>query len=234
MNIVDVIIIIYLLLAGVVGAKRGFFKELVLCLGTIIVFYLAYILKNPVGNFLLLKLPLFDFPNIFKGVLTLNILVYQTLSFLIVLALLLVIFNVILSITGLFEKLLKITVILSLPSKILGFLLGLVEGYVILFVILFFLTQPAFSFKNFRESDFANKILNSSPVLTNVTKNTVDLFSDIYALKDEKDTNVLNRKSLDMMLDKDVVDYETVYELYSTGKLKFEGMESVLAKYKNQ
>lgn len=234
MNIVDIIIIIYLLLAGVVGAKRGFFKELVLCLGTIIVFYLAYILKNPVGNFLLLKLPLFDFPNIFKGVLTLNILVYQTLSFLIVLALLLVIFNVILSITGLFEKLLKITVILSLPSKILGFLLGLVEGYVILFVILFFLTQPAFSFKNFRESDFANKILNSSPVLTNVTKNTVDLFSDIYALKDEKDTNVLNRKSLDMMLDKDVVDYETVYELYSTGKLKFEGMESVLAKYKNQ
>ena len=62
MNIVDIIIIIFILLTGIVGAKRGFFKELVLCLGTILVFYLAYKFKDPLGNFLLLRMPMFDFP----------------------------------------------------------------------------------------------------------------------------------------------------------------------------
>ena len=33
---------------------------------------------------------------------------------------------------------------------------------------------------------------------------------DIYDLKDEEDTNVLNSKILDMMLDKKMVKYETV------------------------
>ena len=153
MNIIDIIIIIYILLSGIIGYKRGVFKELVLCLGTILVFYLAYQFKDPLGEFLLLKLPMFDFPNLFKGAITLNILVYQLLAFIIVLAVLLIIFNVIVSITGIFEKILRITIILGIPSKILGFLVGLVEGYVITFVVLFFLTQPAFSFDLFMNRD---------------------------------------------------------------------------------
>ena len=232
MNIVDIIIIIFILVTGVVGAKRGVFKELVLCLGTILVFYLAYKFKDPLGNFFLLRFPMFDFPNLFKGVITLNILVYQLLAFVLVLALLLVIFEIVLSITGLFEKLLKITIILGLPSKILGFIAGLIEGYVIAFVILFFLTQPAFSFHYFMESKYANKILTSSPVLTDITRNTVDTFENVYALKDEKDLNKVNTKTLDMMLDKGIVSYDVVNELYQNGKMNFEGIENVLNKYK--
>lgn len=233
MNIVDIIIIIFILVTGIAGAKRGIFKELVLCLGTILVFYLAYKFKDPLGNFLLLKLPMFDFPNLFKGVITLNILVYQLLSFVLVLAILLIIFEIVLSITGLFEKLLKITVILGIPSKILGFLAGLIEGYVIAFVILFFLTQPAFSFHYFMESKYANTILTSSPILTDITRDTVDTIQDIYALKDEKNTDTLNAKTLDMMLDKGIVSYDIVNELYKNGKMNFEGIEVILNKYKN-
>ena len=59
MNIVDIIIIIYILLAGVMGYKRGIFKEAILCLGTILVFYLAYQFKDPLGEFFLLNLPIF-------------------------------------------------------------------------------------------------------------------------------------------------------------------------------
>ena len=103
MNIVDIIIIIFILLFGITGAKRGFFKEIVLCLGTLFVFYLAYQFKDPIGNFFLLRFPMFDFPNLFKGVITLNILVYQLLAFVLVLSLLLIIFNIIISITGLLE-----------------------------------------------------------------------------------------------------------------------------------
>ena len=92
-NIVDIIIIIFILLCGVVGYKRGVFKQLVLCVGLILIFYLAYKFKDPLGEFFLLRFPIFDFPNLFKGVVTLNIIVYQTLAFVLVLAVLLLIFD---------------------------------------------------------------------------------------------------------------------------------------------
>ena len=233
MNIVDIIIIIFILLFGIAGAKRGFFKEIVLCVGTILIFFLAYKFKDPIGNFFLLRFPMFDFPNLFKGVITLNILVYQLLAFVLILALLLIIFDIVISITGLFEKILKITIILGIPSKILGFIAGLIEGYVIAFVILFFLAQPAFSFETFMNSKFANKILTSSPVLTSITQDTVDLVEDIYKLKDEKDTTLLNKTVLDMMLDKKIVTYDTAKTLYDEKKIVFEGMESILNKHKH-
>ncbi len=231
-NIVDIIIIIFILLCGVVGYKRGVFKQLVLCVGLILIFYLAYKFKDPVGEFFLLRLPIFDFPNLFKGVITLNIIVYQTLAFVLVLAVLLFIFDFILSITGLFEKLLRITIILGIPSKILGFIGGLLEGYVVAFVILFFLTQPAFSFQFFQDSNLSQKILTSSPVLTDITKDTVEVVKEIYALKDEKDTKLLNQKSLDIMLEHGMVTYDTAKKLSDEGKINFEGIDEVLNKHR--
>ena len=231
-NIVDIIIIIFILLCGVVGYKRGVFKQLVLCVGLILIFYLAYKFKDPVGEFFLLRLPIFDFPSLFKGVVTLNIIVYQTLAFVLILAILLMVFDFILSITGLFEKLLKITIILGIPSKILGFIGGLLEGYVVAFVILFFLTQPAFSFQFFQDSNLSQKILTSSPVLTDITKDTVEVVKEIYALKDEKDTKALNQKSLDIMLEHGMVTYDTAKKLSDEGKINFEGIEEVLNKHK--
>ncbi len=235
MNVIDIIIIAYLIFAGIIGFKRGVFKELVMCLGTILVFYLAYKLKNPLGEFLLLKLPLLNFTNLFKGVIVLNVLLYQLFSFVLILAILLIVYNVIVSITGIFEKLLKITVVLAVPSKILGFVVGVIEGYVIAFVVLFVLTQPTFNFNLFRESKIGNAILTSSPVLSNVAGDTVELVNDIYELKDEKDTNVLNTKILDMMLDKDIIKYETVVELHKKNKaFNFEGIETVLEEHKGE
>lgn len=232
MNIVDIIIIIFILVSGVTGFKRGIFKQLVICIGTILVFYLAYQFKDYVGNYLLLKLPLFDFPNFFKGAITLNILVYQSIAFLLVLALLLVIYNILLSVTGIFEKILKFTVVLSIPSKILGFLAGLVEGYVIAFVILFFLTQPVFNFDLFQDSKLSTPILTTSPVLTNITSDSLDLIQEIYKLKDESDKDILNSKVLDLMLKNDFVDYNTVKELHDSGKLQFDGIDAILERYK--
>lgn len=233
-NIVDIIIILFILLSGIMGWKRGIFKQLILCVGILLTFYFAYKFKNQVGDWLILNLPMFDFPNLFKGVITLNILVYQTLAFVVVLAILLIIFDIILSITGLFEKLLRITIILGIPSKILGFIGGLVEGYVITFVILYFLTQPAFSFSFFQDSNLSKSILTSSPVLSDIANDTVSVIEDIYELKDEKNTTLLNQKTLDMMLEKNVVSYNTVNELYKKGKLNFEGIETILNKYKDK
>ena len=59
MNIVDVVIVLLILLCGVVGFKRGVFKQLVSTVGFVLVFILAFYLKNPVAEFLSLNLPFF-------------------------------------------------------------------------------------------------------------------------------------------------------------------------------
>ena len=146
----------------------------------------------------------------------------------------LIVYHIFIALFLVFEKLLKITVILAIPSKILGFVAGVLEGYVIAFVILFFLSQPAFSFEPFMESKLSNTILSSSPVLSNITSDTVDLVNEIYKLKDEKDSDILNTKILDMMLDKDIVKYDTIKELNDKDKLKFQGIDTVLEKYKDK
>ena len=83
-------------------------------------------------------------------------------------------------------------------------------------------------------SKFANKVLTSSPVLTNITQDTVDVIEGVYKLKDEKDTTILNTKTLDMMLEKNIVSYDTAKTLYDNQKIRFEGIEEILEKYKNK
>ena len=57
MNIVDVIIILFILLMGLTGLKRGFFKELVMIFGTILALVLSFKLKDPLANFFCINLP---------------------------------------------------------------------------------------------------------------------------------------------------------------------------------
>ena len=61
MNIFDIVIILIILLAGVVGLKRGVLKELVMLIGTILVYFLAFQFKNPLANFMMRWFTFFDF-----------------------------------------------------------------------------------------------------------------------------------------------------------------------------
>ena len=54
-------------------------------------------------------------------------------------------FALVVKISGLVEKLLKVTVVLRLPSKVLGFFVGLLEGYVLTGRHGIFHTYEAFS-----------------------------------------------------------------------------------------
>ena len=72
MNIVDIIIIVVIILGALTGFIRGFFKETVMFLGTILVVVLAFILKNPLSVILYENLPFFGF----GGITSLNILLY--------------------------------------------------------------------------------------------------------------------------------------------------------------
>ena len=67
------------------------------------------------------KLPFFNFGGIFKGVTVLNILIYELIAFFVVLAVLFVLLRIFTFFSFMIEKILDLTIILGIPSKILGF-----------------------------------------------------------------------------------------------------------------
>ena len=237
MNIVDAIIVLLILACGVAGFKRGVLKQTVSTVGFIIVVILAFYLKNPIAEFLSLHLPFFSFGGNLANTASLNIILYQLISFVLVILVLETVLGILIRITGVIEKILKFTVILGIPSKILGFVVGVVVGFIITFILLFFLRQPGFNLKIFDGSKLTNPILNSTPVLSQVAGGFVDTFNDLYELgndyyEQKLDANTLDLKSIDVMLEHKIITYNYVIKLVDAKKIKITGIDNVINKYR--
>lgn len=223
MGIVDILIIIFILSFGILGSKRGFFKQTVTTVGSILVFVLAYYFKDGVANFLTFNLPFFNFKGEILGLTSLNIIMYQLIAFLLMVLIFSGILAVIIKITGIFEKILRLTIVLGIPSKILGFILGLVEGYVITYIILFILMLPIFKIDIIDNSSFARPILKSSPVISNIVGTTKDTCLSIYDLVNDyskdKDKDKFNKEAIRIMLSNNMITKSYVEELINKGKL---------------
>lgn len=223
MGIVDILIIIFILSFGILGSKRGFFKQTVTTVGSILVFVLAYYFKDGVANFLTFNLPFFNFKGEILGLTSLNIIMYQLIAFLLMVLIFLGILAVIIKITGIFEKILRLTIVLGIPSKILGFILGLVEGYVITYIILFILMLPILKIDIIDNSSFARPILKSSPVISNIVGTTKDTCLSIYDLVNDyskdKDKDKFNKEAIRIMLSNNMITKSYVEELINKGKL---------------
>ena len=225
MNIIDVVIIFGLILGGMAGARNGVFKQTTLLIGTILCFVLSWLLKDFIANFLSYTLPFFNFAGPFEGLTSLNIVMYQLIAFLILMALFTSVLVVLLKITGGFEKFLKFTVLLGIPSKILGFIVGVLEAYVILFAILFFVNQPALNFDVVNESHFKDPILTSSPGLSNMVGDMNDAVNDIYYITKDyhysQNSNTFNKRVVNSLLEHNVIDDEYLNELRTRGKINY-------------
>lgn len=232
LNTLDIIIILIILITGVLGFKRGVFKELIMFIGIIIVFIISYKLKNYIGDFFVLNFPFFNFHKFLNGATALNIVLYQSIAFVIMIIVLHAVYNFIVSLTGIFEKLLRITIILGLPSKILGFLVGLIEGYVIVYVFIFFVTQPALNLDFAKESKYANTILYKTPVLREIMDDTLDLAKEIRELKDIENVNEVNLRIIDLILEKEVTSVDIIQKLVDKGKLNVKNIDQIINKYK--
>lgn len=237
MSIVDAIIVLLILACGVAGFKRGVLKQTVSTVGFIIVVILAFYLKNPIAEFLSLHLPFFSFGGNLANTASLNIILYQLISFILVILVLETVLGILIRITGIIEKILKFTVILGIPSKILGFVVGVVEGFIITFILLFFLRQPGFNLKIFDGSKLTNPILNSTPVLSQVAGDFVDTFNDLYELgndyyEQKLDANTLDLKSIDVMLEHKIITPNYVIKLVDAKKIKIDGIDSIINKYR--
>ena len=238
MNIIDAAIILIILMGAVVGFKRGFTKEIVSFLGFFIVVVLSFILKNPISVFMYEHLPFFKFGGIIKGVTVLNIALYEIIAFLIVLSVLTFILRIIMFATKIFEKILKFTIVLGIPSKLLGLVVGLIEGFVWVFIILYVLNLPVFNITELNNSKLKNKILNNVPILSSFASSTNKVINEFLDIKDKYEvidnSNEFNKETLDLFLKYDVITIDSVDNLIANKKLIIENVDEVLDKYRKE
>ena len=168
------------------------------------------------------NLPFFNFFGLINGIDTLNILLYEVIAFLVIFIALLFVLKVVLMLTGLVEKILKATVILSIPSKLLGIVVGVIEMYVYLFLILVIVSLPIFDSSFLKDSKMNNFILNNTPVLSGVSKEIIDIYGDVYNIIDNrknKTNEQLNEEILKVLIDKKVVTKESAKKLVDRNKI---------------
>lgn len=222
LNIVDVIIILIIGLGALVGFKEGAIKRTTSIVGLVLVVILSFILKNYLSVFFYENLPFFDLWGVFKGIQVLNIVFYEMVAFLIIASILTIVYRVILGITGIIERILKATIILSIPSKILGFFIGIFEYYIWVYLFLFILTLPVFNIKEIYESKTAMFIITETPVLSKYTGKTLDIYNDLYNIIDNRKNKTdeqLNEEAMKLMLEYDIITAESAHKLVDRNKV---------------
>lgn len=222
MNVCDIIILIALAFGAVGGFKAGVIKKTADFVGMFIIVILAFYLKNYLSVIMYENLPFFNFWGFIKGLDAINILFYETLAFIIVFMALLFVLRVVLTVTGLIEKLLKATIILSIPSKLLGIVVGVIEMYVYVFLILIVLTLPIFDLPYVRESKTANFIINNTPILSGISENMINIYDDVYDVvinKNNKTDEQLNSDITKILIDNNVITKESARKLVDKNKL---------------
>lgn len=238
MNIVDIIIIVILLLGAVIGYKRGFTTQLLYLCGFAVIVIAGFLLKNPISMYLYKHLPFFKFPGILSGISVINILLYEVIAFLVVCVGLYLIFKIILMVSHLFEKLLKMTILLGIPSKIFGAILGLIENYIAAFIILYIISLPFFDVNAVKESKFRKKILENTPVLNYYVKSFVNVGTEFWDIADKYRSNIdpenFNLDTLDLLLKYKVTTPEAIDDLVEENKIQINNIESVLKKYREK
>lgn len=236
MNVIDIIIIGLLLFGAFLGLKRGFTKQLISFLGFFIIVVLAFYLKNYVSVFMYQNLPFIPFGGWLKGITVINIALYEIIAFFLVLAILGLILKLVIFASGLFETILNFTIILGIPSKILGMLVGILEAYVMIFVVLYIASLPIFTIPMLKDSKANKIILNNTPVLSGYIEKSLDVFEEFANLKKEYDgstnTNEFNLKTLDLFLKYNVITVKSVDKLVAQKKIQIIGIENVLEKYR--
>ena len=234
LNIVDVIILLVIGLFIVIGWRNGFIKMTVSTVGVIIVFVLSFLFKNPIAEWLTFNLPFFSFFGYFKNITILNVVVYQLIAFIIIYSILMVVYSLVLKLSGLIERVLNFTIILGIPSKLLGAFLGLIEGIFVCSIVLMIITLPIFEIPHLKESKVKDAILSYVPIVSSASKNTNEAIKEIIDLKETYEGNKeeFNLKTLEILLKYKVIDYDYSKRLLETKKLKIKGADKLIEKYK--
>ena len=232
-NIFSVVIVLLILLCGVLGSKRGILKELVVIVGTIVVFAIAFFLKDPLASFFCTYLPFFNFKIPLGNLVSLNIIFYQLIAFLLIVIVLRLILQILIDVTGIFSKIINATIILALPNKLLGFVVGALEGYILMFIILNVVAIPMSGSELFMSSGVRQFIVNDTPVLKDCLGGLNYAIDDVLSLSSNDDRNTNDLKVIDIMLKYKVVSTDFMDNVKETGKLDtINGLDNVINNYR--
>lgn len=232
-TIFDIGFILLFMMFIIVGFKRGVIKETVSFIAIILVFVLSFALKGIIGDVFCTILPFLDF----GGMVSLNIIIYQLIAFLILFSLLLCLYELSIKISKFLQKIVNMTIILWIPSKILGSVVSFLKGYLIIFIILFILMIPLGKYSIFRDSYTVNFILNKSPIIAKYTKRFTEPVLEVANIGNKLSNkqitiNDANLEALDIMLKYNIVSKKMVLNLVELKKLdSVDDIDSVLRKY---
>ncbi len=222
-SIVDIVILLLIGIGAVIGFKHGAVRRLTTFIGTLVIAIIAFKFKNNLSVLMYENLPFFRFGGIIKGVEVLNILLYELLAFVIIFLALTLILRILIVISGLLEKILKMTIFLSIPSKILGIFVGAFEWYIYTFLILVVVSVPVFNLKSYLDdSKLATFMLEDTPILSPLAKTTVDTYTEVYTtIKDSKNEESIevNDKIVRILIKNEIVTRESIEKLVNRGKI---------------
>lgn len=232
-NLVDAFIIVFIVLGGIVGYKNGAIKEGIQFIGFLIAVIIAFLFKDSLMVMLYENLPFFNFFGFIKGIDAMNILFYQLVAFLFIFLLLMFILKILVVITGAIEFLLKLTVFLRIPSKLIGIVVGIVEFYVYIFIVIYILNMPIFNLTFVSESKFGNGILENTPILSTFVDDTVMVYSEVWDIiknRDDKSNSEVNSMVLATMLDNKLITINSARKLVESNKITIDDI-SILDNY---
>lgn len=221
-GLVDVFIVLFIIMGGIVGFKHGAIREGTQFIGLFVVIVLSFMLKDKLMVMFYENLPFFNFFGIIRGLDAINILFYQLLSFLVIFIAFMFVLKVLIVITGFVELLLKMTVFLSLPSKILGIVVGALEYYVYLFIALYILNMPIFNLTFVNESNLGSKMLENTPILSSLVDDTVSVYADVWNIiktRDDKSNKEVNTLVLSTLLENKLITVESARKLVDSNKI---------------
>lgn len=244
MNWFDIILLLVLLAFGFEGFRKGLLREAIDIVGSIIVLYLSFILMNPLGNLFLKWFPIFSIKVMNVKLQSLSVLLYQIFAFVIISLILYGILKIILSVTGIFAKVVSLNGVLAFPTKIIGGLLGIVTGYIALFIILLVFSFPlSTTFKAYRESTVKDYIIDNKIFMTKSVRKVSDSINEVYTLiskmdrdkKREKNSSKYNAEVMNIMLKNKIISIDTVDDLVKKEKINSDKkLEKVLVKYRKE
>lgn len=234
-NFLDIIVILMILYGAFKGWRYGGFTAVFNLIGTVFVFIVAYFVKNPLSEYMYTNWPFISFGGIFAGISSFNILFYEGLAYVISVVILSIILKILLKVTGIVDKILNLTIVLALPSKILGLLCGAFQHYIYAFILLFILAQVPFSSKYYNESFLGNIIVGKTPGLSYVTSNIYNSASEVYkvCVEHETDDDKTNADlaSLAIMLKYNIITLDGVNLLVDSNKLRISGIDEFISEW---
>lgn len=221
--IVDIIIALLLISGFITGYKKGFIKQALSTAGLIVSVVLAFLLKNNLSIILYKNCPFFTV-GLLKNYSSLNILLYELLSFFILFIVFSIITNIIIRIIGIAEKIIDDDGALKMLFKILGGLLGALESYVSIFVILLVLSMPIFSLKftNYiHKSKLSKAVLNNTILISNIAEPLVKTINSVgkLELKENIGKEEFNCETIEIFKKNKIVSEESIEYLEEKNKI---------------